>query len=281
MNTKHPPVNPSFMKSALAAAVMGMASAAAEAGTITYVSATNTGAIVGAALGVSNAIPTNTTANWKTTGLSVADPVVGVNPTLAPITVKLFNPGTDGIPADAFLTSVAINYYAGAQFRYGVENQDAGASTTSGTISMSVQVNYVSGSISFTLTPSAASSSFSLSTADGVNDFSGASGYNLANGHSAPNAFVPASASSIGNSVAIAGWTGAGTKAFDLWSASGKTNTLSGGDLIESTTWRAGADMAVTYTYDVPPPPPQLPEPATLLLFGTGLLGLAIRRKLS
>lgn len=39
--------------------------------------------------------------------------------------------------------------------------------------------------------------------------------------------------------------------------------------------------LQVRYSYEEPPPPPGLPEPATLFLFSAGLFGIAARRKLS
>jgi hypothetical protein len=47
-----------------------------------------------------------------------------------------------------------------------------------------------------------------------------------------------------------------------------------GGNLTPSQITNAGVDVSITYDY-TNPGPPVIPEPSTLSLFGSGLLGLA------
>ncbi|MGD0802075.1 MAG: choice-of-anchor E domain-containing protein [Terracidiphilus sp.] len=104
----------------------------------------------------------------------------------------------------------------------------------------------------------------------------------------ADGTYTSAPQSIIGGSVdeylALAGFIGNGNVDFSLVGASNSyagASFPSGGFLGVGQTTDAGATVEIIYSYDQIPPPGNTPEPGTLTLFGTGLLGLAgmLRRK--
>jgi len=72
----------------------------------------------------------------------------------------------------------------------------------------------------------------------------------------------------------LAPFIGAGNLGLDVNTVTDFTNGGFGGNLHFSQASMAGGDITVTYDYNNAPPPP-VPEPGSLGLFGTGLLGLA------
>jgi hypothetical protein len=80
-------------------------------------------------------------------------------------------------------------------------------------------------------------------------------------------------------------FTGLGTVAIDVDAIGAISTTVSGGTGNGGGFSSANASFEVTYDYTVPPPPPppvdEVPEPTTMALAGTALLGLGlmIRRK--
>jgi hypothetical protein len=77
-------------------------------------------------------------------------------------------------------------------------------------------------------------------------------------------------------------FVGLGNITFDLAGGAVTTESYTGGDFLAGQTTDAGGTVTVTYNYNEIPPP-GVPEPGTLSLFGTGLLGLAgmLRNKFS
>jgi len=66
---------------------------------------------------------------------------------------------------------------------------------------------------------------------------------------------------------------GNGTLTYDLSTTTGLLSDITGGNYTTGQTTYANANFEITYDYE--PPPSGTPEPGTLSLFGTGLLGLA------
>jgi hypothetical protein len=75
----------------------------------------------------------------------------------------------------------------------------------------------------------------------------------------------------------LGSFIGLGNVTFDLAGAAITTESFSGGNFTAGQTTNAGGEVTVTYDYTQS----GIPEPGTLSLFGTGLLGLAgmLRRK--
>jgi hypothetical protein len=74
-------------------------------------------------------------------------------------------------------------------------------------------------------------------------------------------------------STGLSPFIGLGDLYFDLETFTYTTTTYLGGNLNTSQTTIAGGPVEIIYDYN--PPAPPVPEPGTLGLFGTGLLGLA------
>jgi hypothetical protein len=81
----------------------------------------------------------------------------------------------------------------------------------------------------------------------------------------------------VNNNTTFAPYTGAGNFLIPVSTLTFFGGSGGGGNLTVSTETQARALAEVTYTYD--PPGDVIPEPTTLTLLGTGLLGLAYRRR--
>ena len=79
----------------------------------------------------------------------------------------------------------------------------------------------------------------------------------------------------------LTSFIGGGNVTFDLAAIATTTTSSTGGVFTVGQTTEASGGVTVEYDYNPPPPPSGTPEPGTLTLFGTGLLGLAgmLRRK--
>jgi hypothetical protein len=206
-----------------------------------------------------------TTANWDT-----------LTPPPNPMEVKGFLPGEDGIPLGAMLTGVKVTLMADGQFDYAVENISPTSATT-GSVDLLVDVSITGGGLTpvdLTVTPDN-SYAVDLTTFDGNIDFGGTSGvtFPTASDSDMDMAVVPAAFWNL--------YDGVASVLFNAAADSDKDADLSGGSILEQTTWLAGAKVSVQYDYEVQMPM-GTPEPGSMLGLGLiGGLGLLAKRKKS
>lgn len=229
-----------------ALAILGAASAT-YAGSISYNTDTYAG---GSTIGL-------TTTNWDTTA-----------PPPNALVLPKWDPAALGLAPWTQLTGIAINLRGDGEFSYKIENISA-LTGSSGSNELVVNVDFTlpCGACAGGVVVSSGPLAINLSAFDGAIDFAGTSGtdFGIIGGSTSD-------AVNIGN--AFWGfYTGVGDFAINVAAGSGSNRNISGGDLLESTTWKAGAWAEVIYSYS------DVPAPAPLALLGIGMLGLALRRR--
>jgi len=206
-----------------------------------------------------NTIPL-TTANWDT-----------ATPPPDPMNLPKWDPvAIAGTPL-AVLTGIEILLRAQGEFEYKIENTDTTSGST-GTNELVVDVAFTlpCGACSTQIAVSSGTLNINLTSFDGSIDFGGTSGVDFGT--------IAGNTSQLLN-INSANWgfyTGLGDFLIDVAATSDSLRDISGGDLLEQTTWRAGSSAAVKYTWRLN----EAPVPGSLALLGLGALLLTgLRRK--
>lgn len=239
-------------QTALSAIALLLGAGAVHAGSVTFDTDTYAG-------GTSILPPTTT--NWDTT-----------TPPPNPMLLPQFNDSLPGVPAGATLTGITINWDGVGEFEYRIENIDPNTSST-GTNELIVNLDiFAPAGYTDALSVSSGLLNIDLTAFDGSIDFGGTSGTDF-------GVLTGSDSGSFGIAAGDFGaYSGAGD--FDLNGTAGSDSdrNISGGDLLEQTTWRGGMSASITYAFDEEPPV-TVPLPAPLALLGLGLAGLAAVRR--
>ena len=169
------------------------------------------------------------------------------------------------------LLSVRLDFSGNVDGQTSVESLDAAAATIITAIRADIALDLTALTTNdFLLVGVGDSHTQAVSADDGTLDFSGTSGFGPINLSGTATDFKLTT-----NINDLAFFTGIGAVSFDS-TASGISSASGAGNIISQFATNAGSDLQVTYTYSTGP---TLPEPASLLLIGVGLLGFSVSRR--
>ena len=222
----------------------------------------------GAAYAGSVTFDTDTWAGGTTIPFTTPDWDTG-SPPPNPMLLPQFNDGLPGVSSGATLTAITIDWEGGANLQYQIENIDVSA-TSSGSNELLVDLG-ISAPAAYSDSVNLTSGviGINLATFDGSIDFMGPSGQDTGTLMDSGMGSFMIGAGDFG------AYTGGGNFELNGAADGDSDRQITGGELLEGTTWRAGLAASVTYEFEEQ----AVPVPAPIALLSLGLVGLAAVRR--